>query len=117
MNLCVVNMNIYALFFMVSLFWFIRSPYCTVVDFLFLRSLQSHLTFEAPKTKLFQCLHPICIDHRLIGDFLSFSCIPDNKEFHSPSQAKDQPVLYCVLQHSVERVSYDNFVTNVFQLD
>ncbi|XP_055317657.1 WD repeat-containing protein 7 isoform X2 [Sitodiplosis mosellana] len=34
---------------------------------------------------------------------LPANCIPDNKEFHSPSQAKDQPVLYCVLQHSVDR--------------
>lgn len=35
---------------------------------------------------------------------MNSSCIPDNKEFHSPSQAKDQPFLYCVLPHSVDRV-------------
>ncbi|XP_037046660.1 WD repeat-containing protein 7 isoform X3 [Bradysia coprophila] len=27
----------------------------------------------------------------------SSSCIPDNKEFHSPSIGKDQPLLYCIL--------------------
>lgn len=42
---------------------------------------------------------------------MNSSCIPDNKEFHSPSQAKDQPFLYCVLPHSVDRVSLAEWAT------
>lgn len=32
------------------------------------------------------------------------SCIPDNKEFHSPSVGKDSPFLYCVLSQIGEKV-------------
>lgn len=31
------------------------------------------------------------------------SCVPDNKEFHTRAQEKDQPFLYCILPHSVDR--------------
>lgn len=32
------------------------------------------------------------------------SCIPDNKEFHSPSVVRDLPYLYCVLSQPGEKV-------------
>lgn len=43
--------------------------------------------------------------YRTSFSIFCFSCIPDNKEFHSPSIGKDQPLLYCILPNAGERVS------------